>query len=194
MSAMHRVLLTGLSLCLAACAGLREPPVEVDFEYDVTARFEGRNTFAFQVSPESAPRDPRIDGPLFDARVHRATQAVLEERGFVRDVSGEPDYLIAHYGLLDTGVDIQNYVDLNVYGYRTWAQPMRIQQIPLAYDEGMLILDFVDPATHALMWRGYGETRVDLEAASRERAERLRKVVGAMLENFPPRRAAGRSR
>lgn len=187
----HRLVLSSLlAVALAGCAALREPEIVVDHEFDRQARFEGRRTFEFLVVPESAPRDERIDGELFAARVQRAVLSVLEERGFERDVRGNPDFLIAHYGLLDTGRDIQSYVDLDVYSYRTWAQPMRIQQIPLDYDQGMLILDVIDPATRALMWRGYGETRVDLEASAGERAGRLRDVVSAMMANFPPRRSA----
>lgn len=187
MSRRFAVLLSIALAGLASCTGLREPPIETDFEFDRRARFDGLESFDFHVLPDSAPNDERIDGPLFNARVQRAVQSVLEERGFTRDASGEPDFLIVHYGILDTGVDIQHYVDLELFGYRSWVQPMRTKEIVTDYDEGMLILDVIDPASRALMWRGYGETRVNPGAASAKRAARMRRVVAEMLANFPPR-------
>jgi hypothetical protein len=187
MSRLQSALLSIALASLASCAALREPPIETDFEFDRHARFDRLESFDFHVLPDSAPPDERVDAPLFNARVQRAVQRVLEDRGFMRDASGDPDFLIVHYGVLGTGVDIQRYVDLEVYGYRPWTQSMRIQEIVTDFDEGTLILDIIDPRSQALMWRGYGETRVDLEAESAERTARLRRLVAEVLASFPPR-------
>ena len=170
-----------------SCASLLEPPIRVDIEFDHHASFDGLRSFDFHVLPDSAPRDERVDAPLFNARVQRAVQSQLEARGFERDSSGGPDFLIVHHGVLDTRIDIQHYIDLNLYGYRPWVQSMRTREIISDYDEGVLILDIIDSDSNALIWRGYGERRIEFSGQPSERAARMRQVVAKMLEKFPPR-------
>lgn len=179
----------GLTIALGAlaCASATRPAIRTDAEFDRNASFEGLRSYAFLVPPNAAPRDPRVDPDLFRARVQRAVSAVLDARGFVRDVRGTPDFLVAHHAALAERMDVDQYIDLDVYGYRTWAQPMRTRQVISSYDQGTLILDVIDARTKTLVWRGYGETRVDLDGDSTERAQLIREVVAQMLERFPPR-------
>ena len=173
-------------LLLLACA-CRGPAVRVHTEFDRQVSFETLRSFEFHLPPGTAPRDERIDASLVNARVQRAVAEQLEERGFVRDIRGAPDFLVAHHILLDSRFQIDRYIALDAYGYRSWAKPMRTQSVTSDYEEGLLILDIIDARTKTLIWRGYGETRVDLDdVEARKRADLIRGVVAKMLEGFPP--------
>ena len=172
-------------LLSSACASA--PKVQVNSEFDRGASFESLRSYDFHVPPDAAPRDERIDAKLINARVQRAVAAQLESRGFVRDFHGTPDFLVAHHILLDSRFEIDSYIDLATYGYRSWTQPMRMQQVIREYDHGVMILDIIDANTKTMIWRGYGEAKVDLEdEEAHKRAEIIRAAVAKILESFPP--------
>ena len=54
------------------------------------------------------------------------------------------------------------------------------------YEEGKLILDFVDATTQVLIWRGSVQTELPNSSSPQERDDRIGKAVRLMLERFPP--------
>lgn len=54
------------------------------------------------------------------------------------------------------------------------------------YEEGSLILDFVDPKTKNLIWRGSGKAQVDSAMTPESRDKLINEAVAKILKNFPP--------
>ncbi len=182
---MHRSRLLALPFAFLFALGCATP-IRVDSEFDRSADFSRLRSYAYLVRPDSAPLDERIDAELLTARVQRAADRALGARGYVKDIHANPDFLIAYHALLGTRIDVSRIINLEAFTYRSWAQPLRTEQIISEYEEGTIILDIIDARSRQLLWRGYGQTRVDLDGTSRERAQRLREVITEILASFPP--------
>ncbi len=54
------------------------------------------------------------------------------------------------------------------------------------FEEGTLIIDFLDPATHTLLWRGTGSAEVVAGRPENEVTENVKRAVRKILAGFPP--------
>ena len=54
------------------------------------------------------------------------------------------------------------------------------------YEEGTLFIDFIDPTTRQLQWRGMVSKRLSSKRTSAERDKLIRESVEAVLATFPP--------
>ena len=54
------------------------------------------------------------------------------------------------------------------------------------YDEGTLVIDFVDMAKQELVWRGVGTGALDETPTVEQRTENINNAVTKILEQFPP--------
>jgi hypothetical protein len=55
------------------------------------------------------------------------------------------------------------------------------------YEVGTLLVDFIDPATKRVIWRGTAQSRVNESRDPEERQALLRAAVERLLAQFPPR-------
>ena len=161
-------------ILIAGCASM-----SVTTDYDHNVDFGGYKTFAWMSHPRpQAPGRGFID-PLMEGRIKDAVENDLTARGYVKDLDGKPQFLIAiHAGA-------KNRLNVTDYGYHygprgRWGhRHIEVNR----YKEGTLILDFVDPREKQLIWRGCAVGAL----ASREKVEeQIIQSVGKMLESFPP--------
>jgi hypothetical protein len=54
------------------------------------------------------------------------------------------------------------------------------------YEEGSLVLDFVDTKTNHLVWRGSTKANIDYVNSPDERWETIKIAVRKILGNYPP--------
>ncbi len=195
LSAQTRKLLAGLA-SLAALATLLGgcATVSVGYDFDPQANFADLRSYAWIDEPREPTGDPRIDGnTLLESRVREAVDRALGQRGYVKDVSGEPDFLLNFFVTLDERTSVRT---LNrYYGYGPgWAWGYGYRYAPYGwsetyvyeYDEGTLILDVVGSDSRQLIWRGSGTDLLSLQSTPERRQEDLDRVAEAILENFPP--------
>ena len=121
---------------------------------------------------------------LLDKRIKSQVNAVLAEKGMsVR--SDSPDMLAAYH------VGVKDKVQVTDWGYRYsdhyWGWGGRDIDVS-NYEEGTLIIDFVDAQTKELVWRGAGSVALDSSTDPQKSEELIRKVVGKILSQYPPRR------
>ena len=55
------------------------------------------------------------------------------------------------------------------------------------FEQGTLVLDFVDGPKRQIVWRGVAEAEVDRQRTPVERDKRLRGAIGELLKKFPPK-------
>ena len=164
--------------------------ISVNHSFDPAADFSRLETFGWMSSPEVSPAE---DLELRNIRF--ALKQQLGAKGFTEDESA-PDFLVAIHGGRERRVDVQQwgygYADrAYFYGRRgRWgsvaAPPARIDYRrgtdTFEYDIGTLILDFVDPPTKQLIWRGVATAVVDDPVSPKK----IDQAVAKLLENFPP--------
>ena len=154
----------------------------VQHDYDKQVDFANLKTYEWLAVPEKA----NINS-LNVERVKKAVNAELQAKGLTM-TSDNPDFLIAeHLGKKDK-VQVTDWG----YGYGPhggywggyWG-PGGVSTYE--YEEGSLILDFVDAKSNKMIWRGVAKAEVN-KANTPEKAEKLiNEAVHEILKNFPPK-------
>jgi hypothetical protein len=197
-----------LSLFLiAGLMGCSTAIVKSDFDHEVN--FAGHGTFAWAPQPQKADSTYYAQNSLLENRLQNAVERELAVKGFRRPATGTPDFLIAYR------VDFNDKQKVMYHGYDYWSAyngvywPIyygyywpgyyrfrpRYYYTPglygtegpylREYKEATLTLDFLNPETKELIWRGWYVDRVEDVNLS---AEKITEAVKRILEEFPPER------
>ena len=154
------------------------------FDYDHSVDFSGYSTYAF------LERDNSIETQLPDhlrMRLHRVTEEVLAEKGFLPSPAPpQTDLLLTYfYGATDElQINHTSYGAYSPWGYGYWPGFNYGYTEVRSYKQGTLVLDIVDARTHQLVWMGV----VDKEVRSTNPpGKRVQKTITKLLKNFPPK-------
>jgi hypothetical protein len=155
----------------------------VRYDYDQQADFTEFKTFGWMQVPEKA-----VISSLVVQRVKNAVNAELKAKGLIM-MSSDPDLLIAeHLGkkdkvqVTDWGYSYGSYGGSRIYGGSRG--PGRISTYQ--YEEGILILDFVDAKSRKLIWRGTAKARVQNLDTPEKSEKIINAAVKKILEKYPP--------
>lgn len=162
--------LTGLCLMLAAVAAYG---MSVKTDYDRNYDFGRLKTFAFKEQSKAA------SDPLVAERIKEALRAQLEARGFRYQPDGQPDFLIAYYARAKEKVEVEEFGYGLPHRWR-WGWGPRIWTHD--YVEGSMIVDFVDPATSQLIWRGVATDT--LHTGPKKSEEQINKGADELVKHF----------
>jgi hypothetical protein len=173
---MRSGILIGLMAFVIGCS-----TITVQYDYDKTVNFSGLKTYYWI----SVPVEGDIS-PLTVKRVRSAVDTRLQAKGYGL-AADNPDVLIAmHFGK-------QQKVQVTDWGYTYsphgryrggyWG-PRRIDVYQ--YEEGTLILDFVDSQSKELIWRGMATGEIDRYATPEKLDKKISEAVAKILKNFPP--------
>ena len=108
------------------------------------------------------------------------------KKGF-KKVSNNPDFLIAHHWGTKDKVNVRPWR----YGYgpygRYWGDYWENPGVSVyQYEEGTLIIDFVESNSKNLLWRGTAKSDVNNVKTPEERDKLINESVQKILNNFPP--------
>lgn len=154
-----RVFLVGLLVVLlAACS-----PVQVQTDVNSTADLSGMKTFDWLDTTAVRGTDARVNNPELADLVRTATEKNLLKKGFVK--SGDPDFLVNWLGAIEDRVQVESIQHFySSYGYGTLAAshaaPDTESTAGNSYEEGIIIIDILDPRKHTHLWRGKGTRRL----------------------------------
>ncbi|GAB1257532.1 hypothetical protein NBRC116494_20340 [Aurantivibrio plasticivorans] len=180
-----------LCIGVAGCTSMR-----VATDYDIAYSFVGKKTFAL-VSPNEHAME---SDDLIKARIERAIVRELEAKGMQSVAEGEADLIVSYLSTSEREKDIRTYRNYNdYYGYRTcyrcydprWSVFNTTTEVrTVEYIEGVLMIDFIDPETQVLKWRGQTKARFTPREVSRmspqEKTELVNEAVAIVLSEFPP--------
>lgn len=165
---LRNLLVMAACLALVACSTMR-----ANTDYDPTYDFAKVKTYNWIPNPQIAQQDE-----LFDKQFRKVMDEKLAAKGYSLNESN-PDILIAYHG------DVQSKVDVTNWGYRYpgWYGGVEVYQ----YEEGTLIVDFVDSTSKDLIYRGTLTAEMDRRSTDFERRQkRINEAVDKILKNFPP--------
>lgn len=168
------VALAGL-IAVTACA-----PMQVHTYVPRSADLTQYHSFAWAPAGAFETGDPRLDNnTLFIERLQNAVEQQLATKGWAPAAGHEPDLVIHFHARVDQRLDLADTPRSgraieNADGGRT------------VYDAGTLLLDFIEPRSNTLVWRGWAEGSI--EGVIDNQAwmnERIDAAVRRILVTFP---------
>jgi hypothetical protein len=172
------VLLTVIS---AGCS----PHVSTEGHMNPTmaADIGGWHTYDWLPAPEGG--DPRVYNQITQSQLETAVDRELAARGFSRD-NENPDFHIAWTGSIDRRLDVDYFSRAYSYGWGWWGPGYGYYVDD--YDEGTLILDFIDVRRNELAWRGVAQGRLSGSRSQGPTQGQIDEAVEEVMEEFPQRR------
>jgi len=154
----------------------------VKYDYDQQANFADLKTFDWMPVPEKAGIDSFVV-----QRVKNAVNTELQAKGLMM-TSDNPDFLIAtHLGQKEKVQVTDLGYDYGPYGrYRGgyWGGPGGVSTYK--YEEGSLILDFVDAKSMKMIWRGAAKAEIQNVDTPDKSEKLINEAVNKILKKFPP--------
>jgi len=157
------------------------PIYNVKYDYDTKTDFASLRTYDWHPIPAKADIDR-----LNVERIKNAVDAQMAAKG-LRKTPDNPDFLIASHIGKKEKVRIADWG----YGYgpygRYWGGYGGPRGVDVyKYEEGSLILDFVEPKSKKLIWRGSAKAQTNTVKTPEKREKLITEAVQKILEKFPP--------
>ena len=169
--------------CASGTATSHYTPVSVTSDYSGDTDFQTYKTYAWLPQP-SVKKEP-----VLDRQIKAAVDSQLFAKGLQKSPT-EPDLLLAYH----TGVEDRVLASNLGYSYRSRYVRHRSRGVGFAsssdistttYQEGTLILDFIDASTKELIFRASAQAVLDRNAAPEDDEQLVNEAVAKMLENYP---------
>jgi hypothetical protein len=184
------ILTAGVTLMvLIGCSSL-----QVSSDYAPDADFGKYKTFGWP-GGDRPPEDALAKNPLVAKRIEMSINNALKAKGFELMETGKPDLvIITHAGVQEKmqvttssyGGYYGGYGGYGGYGmYDPWGYGGTQTDVSY-YDEGTLIIDFVDVEAKDLVWRGTATKTLEDVSDPERMQKNIDKVVEKMLATFPP--------
>jgi hypothetical protein len=190
---MQRLLTIAVALAACACTSM-----DVRTESAPDADFSDCRTYAWLADEVSGTGNPRVNDALLHMIILGAVEQELVARGFERKQwTDEPDLLVVYHAAVDRAYDgsslygnddykFEGGVDVPVVGFRPSGSTLNAPDTQVSsYQQGTLILDFMDGETREIVWRGSAQAKADLKASPEKRRSRVEKAVRLILDEFP---------
>lgn len=153
--------------------------ISVNQDYDPEYDFSKLKTFGFLPITDEAGIDQ-----LNATRLGDAIKSNLVARGYT--LSDKADFGVALFFSKQTKTNVQSYGYGYGYGRYGGGYGGMGSVDVTQYDEGTLVIDFVDMAKNELVWRGIGTGALSQSPSVEERTEKINNAVTQILEQFPP--------
>jgi len=170
-------------LCLIVFA-LGCSSISVTTDFDEKVDFTRLSTYSWMSAPEQPAADIQKElasNTLIEGRVKRAVDEHLAAKG-IRKTTHDPDILVTFHTGVQDKVNVQSWG----YGYGWGWGPGGANVSTIHYQEGTLILDFIDPKTNKLMWRGAGKKVISEKTTPEKSEKEIKEAVKKILEKYPP--------
>lgn len=159
-------------LIMGGCA-----TISVNQDYDPAYDFTKLKTYGFIPITSEAGIDQ-----LNADRIGEAIKTNLNIKGFT--LAEKADFGVAIFFTKSTKTDITSYGYGYGYGYRGYGGMGGVDVHQ--YDEGTLVIDFIDTAENKLIWRGIGSGVISNNPSVEERTANVNNAVMQILDQFPP--------
>ena len=180
---------------LAWFGGVRPEAAKTDInaDFDPAFSFAGLKTWAWHPDGAGDVRqaisqdtDPKAIAARVDPIILPTVERELLSRGFTKSAT-HPD-LYVHYYVLATVNQMSQYMGqfvapLPAWGLTPFAPVTTALEI---YPVGTLIIDMTSPASHAIVWRGSAQRKIDIEKPDKERRQILERAIRDLIKKFPP--------
>lgn len=176
-----------LLVCFTACRTF-----QVRSDWDESIAFDGLRRYAWLEPPVTAGADPFADNSLLRKRVRTEIEKNLTGRGFESvENPADADFLVTYGVVLDEKLRVNGGVTTygGYGGYGRWPIGMGTSYGSpdvRNYQDSTLIIDFLNPASKDLVWRGWASGLLQTRDRDAGRT-RFEAGIKAVLDAYPPR-------
>jgi len=194
MSYRRPVAATLILAVVVLAATLAAAGIKIKVEFDKTYNFAALKTYGWH--PDGAgevkllstlDEDPAAVLARFGPVLQGALEVELAKRGLVPAPAGtKPNVYIHYYILIGPGSESQ-FRGQFIGGVPAWGLPdfaMTTTALKI-YEQGTVVLDFVDVPRMEIIYRGIAETETQRQRTPQERDKRVTDGVTEMLKKFP---------
>jgi hypothetical protein len=165
---------TPLILFGLMCVSSLLPAQDVKYNFDPGADFSKYHSYQWVALPTAHPDQ------LMDRQIKGDVDAVLAGKGLTK-VGSNPDIQVGYQIAVDQE---KQWNAWGSGGFRLGGGMGSATQSTI--NIGTLGIDFFDPATKLLVWRGQGTKTIDPSDNPQKNMERTQKAIAKILKNFPP--------
>ena len=180
---------------LALAAAVVQAGVKVRAEFDKDYDFSKVRTFGWDAAGAGEVKllmkeggDPEQIRARWEPTIKDAVERELTKRGLVPATTGTPD-IVMHYYFLSGPNSESQFRGQFVGAVPPWGLPdfeMTTTSFKI-FEQGTLVLDFIDGPKRQIVWRGVAEAEVNRQNSPAKRDQRLREAVGELLKKYPPK-------
>ena len=170
--------------------------VLVQSDYDREINFTNFHTFDWTTQSENAGSNADQRITLFERRLKKSVDKELTANGFQRQTAERPDFLITYsIQIVDQVNVLSSGYGYGGYGYRGYGHGYGYHGIGYRsryygggglYAKVTLVLDFVDPESNNVIWRGLYKDEIDESGILIMTEDKITKAVKTILKEFPP--------
>lgn len=172
-------------LVFSGCSG-----VQVSQDYDPATNFNSMKTFRWAAETQEKTGDLRIDNPLRDTRIRAAVERLLQAKGYLQTTEQEPTFLVHYQYVLRRKIESDGAGGGIGFGMGSYGRHGGIAigtgNNIREYDQGSLVIDFVDAASETLLWRGTATQRFREYDNPEKTSQDINTLVEKLLAQFPP--------
>jgi len=161
-------------------------PYTINYDYNTEFNFGGYRTFNFI----SVPKDKQRPNEGVRGRIRVAITRELQKKEMLL-LPENPQILIAIHTNVDRKIALVEWGYTFGPEYNYWRGPSywgTESTDVKEYDEGTLIIDFIDASTRELFWRGSGEGVLPENPSPNEVEVTIKEVVAEILKYYPPKK------
>ena len=169
--------------------------ITIRTDYDPQQDFSGLHTFSWATLTQEPTGNIKLDNPFLDKRIRASVESELSSKGYVKDATGKPDFLLRYLVTIQEKTDVHT-IDTYYGGFTPIWCGSRVcyttgfwvpQTVAYVYEEGTLILDILDAKESKLIWRGSAAAEVNESGTPEQKRARVENAVRKLLAQFPPK-------
>lgn len=179
------ILSTLFMLMLSACGS-----VNVQTEVGTGVGLAKMGSFGWLEKRNVSLDGVEVNNPDVDKWVKASVEKQLQRKGYKKATNNQPDFLVSWIGAIEKKVkvdSIEHFYSSYGYGPVAAGMPLEVKKGDAIreYEEGTILLDVLDPATHTMLWRGRGTDRLLQGMEKDDAALYVNRVVKNILKTFP---------
>lgn len=176
-----RLLIPFLAVLITGCASKN-----VDWDYNPDQSLTHLNSYYWMSQNEGVEESGYQTDTLQSQRVHNSFDSIMQARGYRRvDEKSNADFLVNYSTSVKSRFDSHGVSTSFGYGTRGYGLGFSNNHYVQEYEEATLTIDFIDPDSREVLWRGRSRTRVQDKLTPQRRTERVNQEVINILSGFP---------
>ena len=172
-----------IGVVVAATIAVGCATLKVSSHVDPAVNFTQFATFDWGPADALPTGDPRLDNnPFFRDYLMGAVERQLMARGYRRATDDRPQLLIHYHANVTQRFEVHGMEPSNYPNCYPNCEPSVAE-----YEEGTIVIDIVNAATDAVVWRGWAQDNVRGLIENQDRMQRqLTRSMERVFERFPP--------